>query len=462
LNQGRQKQLQAHHIIIIGRVKLTVNNRDIIRLAAPISFSLLIPQLNFLTNTAFLGRLGEMELGVNGITGVFYLILSMVGYGLSSGIQVLMSRRAGENNITGLSNSFTNGIMLSLMFSLGLMVLSLWLAPLIFGLSLHDDMHTSLAVRFIYIRVWGLPFLILTQLLNAFFIVTNRSKYLVYGSLVGTVVNIVFDYLLIFGKGGFAPMGLDGAAVASIISEAAAALVMVIVFFARRLHHTYSIFSGFRFDMELSQRALNISAPLIVQFLFSIGGWQIFFIYVEHLGQSELAASQMLRSIFGIVSVGTWALASACNTMVSNLIGQGKQSRVPGLIIKISKLSFLYALGVCVLLLLFSYPFLSIYGGSPQLIELAVPSLRIIVVATLIMALSTVMFNGVAGTGNTRMNLIIEVTCVLTYLVYCYFVIEKYRMGLAWAWGSEFVYWSSLFITSFLYLRSGKWKGKEI
>lgn len=443
-------------------MKISATNRGIIRLAAPISFSLLIPQLNFLTNTAFLGRLGEMELGVNGITGVFYLILSMVGYGLSSGIQVLMARRAGENNIRELGHTFTNGIMLSLIFSLGLMVLSLWLAPVIFGFSLHNDEHISLAIRFLYIRVWGLPFLILTQLLNSFFIVTNRSRYLIYGSVAGTAANIILDYLLIFGKGGFSPMGLEGAAVASVIAEFFAASVMCIVFLIARMHKKYAVFSDFSFDTELSQKSLNVSAPLIVQFLFSIGGWQIFFIYVEHLGQRELAASQMLRSIFGVVSVGTWALASACNTMVSNVIGQGKQNRVTGLIMKIAKLSFLYALGVCILLLLFSRPFLSIYGGSPELIELSIPSLRVIVVATLIMALSTVMFNGVVGTGNTRTNLIIEISCVLTYLVYCYFVIERHRLGLAWAWGSEFVYWTALFIASFFYLRSGKWKGKDI
>jgi len=80
----------------------------------------------------------------------------------------------------------------------------------------------------------------------------------------------------------------------------------------------------------------------------------------------------------------------------------------------------------------------------------------------LLMSLSTVMFNGVVGTGNTLTNLAIEVTCVCTYLVYCYIVIERLRMPLHWAWASEFVYWTSLLIISFLYLRSGRWKGKKI
>jgi Na+-driven multidrug efflux pump len=90
------------------------------------------------------------------------------------------------------------------------------------------------------------------------------------------------------------------------------------------------------------------------------------------------------------------------------------------------------------------------------------PSLYIIVLATLIMSVATVLFNGVIGTGNTRVNLIMEVMCVGSYLVYCYFIIERARLGLAWAWGSEFVYWTTLLVAAFWYLRSGKWRGKVI
>ncbi len=443
-------------------MKLSVTNKDIIRLAAPISLALLIPQINFLTNTAFLGRVGERELGVNGITGVYYLILSMIGYGLSSGIQVQMARRAGENNADGLTRTFTNGIMLSVAAALLLMLLSLWFGPLIFGLSLHVDDHIVMSINYLYIRVWGLPFLMLTQLASAFYIATGNSKRLISGSVTATAMNILFDYLLIFGKFGFPEMGLEGAALASVLADISYCAVMYGIFFFKKLHHTYPILSYYKFDWELSKRTLKVASPLIVQFLFSIGGWQVFFIFVEHLGEKELAASQILRSVFGIVSIGTWAFASVCNTMVSNVIGQGKQREVLPVILKTAKLSVLYAGLVCVVLLTFSDEFLRLYKDDLRMVALARPSLQVIVVATLIMALSTVMFNGVVGTGNTMANLLIEITCVSTYLVYCYYVIERNRMSLQWAWASEFVYWSALFITSYLYIRSGRWKGKKI
>jgi Na+-driven multidrug efflux pump len=272
----------------------------------------------------------------------------------------------------------------------------------------------------------------------------------------------VLDYFFIFGKAGFPQMGLNGAAVASVIAEVVYCLVMYGIFYFRKIYKTFPVFTQSRFDLTLARRSLNVSAPLIVQYLFSIGGWQVFFIFVEHLGERELAASQILRSVFGVVSVVTWAFASTCNTLVSNVIGQGKQYEVIPVIKKIGLLSFICTAVICLPLLVFPSEFLSLYRDDASLVALSLPSLRLILLATLIMSLSTVMFNGVVGTGNTMVNLFIEIACVGIYLVYCYVFIERAKMPLAWAWGSEFVYWSSLFIISYLYLRSGKWKGKTI
>ncbi|XZF13851.1 MATE family efflux transporter [Chitinophagaceae bacterium MMS25-I14] len=443
-------------------MKLSVTNKDIIRLAAPISLALLIPQVNFLTNNIFLGRVGERELAVNGPVSVFYLMLTMIGMGLNNGQQIQMARRAGEGDNRGLAHIFTNGIMLAVSIALGMMMLSLWFAPLIFGYSLHDNEHIFLSVNYLYIRVWGLPFLLLTQLANSFFIATGQSKNLIYGAVVGTLVNIVLDYILIFGKAGFPEMGIAGAAIASVIAEFCGCVTMYTIFYIKRFQDTYPISFYPRFDFRLSRRSLKVSAPLILQYMFGIGGWMIFFFFVEHLGQKELAASQILRSIFGLVGIVTWAFAATCNTMVSNIIGQGRQLEVPRLVRKISGISISITSVICILLLLFSNAFLSLYRDDPALVDFAVPSLRVIVLATLIMSVSTVVFNAVVGTGNTLINLTIEVTCVCCYLIYCYIVIERLRMPLEWAWGSEFVYWICLLLTSGLYLRSGRWKGKRI
>lgn len=443
-------------------MKLSISNKEIIRLAAPISLSLLLPQVTFLTDTAFLGRLGERELAVNGIAGIFYLILSMVGQGLSIGIQVQMSRRAGEGDHKALGRTYTNGMMLCLSLSLALMLLAYLTAPPLFSSTLHSEENIAMTVSFLNIRMLGLPFLVLNQLANAFYIAIGRSRYLIYGSLVSMLVNIVLDYGLIFGHLGMPEMGLEGAALATIIAEALACITMFALYYINKLQHSYPIFTTGKFDFALGKRSLVISSPLIVQFLFSMGGWQIFFIFVEHLGTSELAASQILRSVFGLAGIGLWALASTCNTLVSNVIGQGKQRLVIPAIVRVIKIAVIYAAALAVILILFSESFLALYRNDPDLIALTKPSLRVVAISSILMAMATVLFNGVSGTGNTKANLFIEVTCVCAYVLYCYIVIQRLQLSLTWAWVSEFVYWGTLFITSAWYLRSGRWKGKTV
>jgi multidrug resistance protein, MATE family len=443
-------------------VKILISTQDILKLAIPISLALLIPQINFLTNTAFIGRLGQDELGVNGIAGVFYLLLAMLGYGLSNGLQVLMARRVGEGNRKGLGKLFGNGIVLSIVFSIVLMMLSLWFAPLLFGMTLHNDKHIYMSVDFLFVRVWGLPFLMLTQLVNSFFIATSRSKFIIYGSIVAALCNILFDYLLIFGHGGFTAMGLHGAAIASVLAEIAACIIMYSIFYFNRMHKKYEVRNILYFDFALSRNVLNVASPLIFQYFFSIGGWQLFFIFVEHLGNKELAASQILRSVLGIVGVCTWAFASACNTLVSRSIGQGLQNEVPRLILKIVKLSLLTTSVICLFLLCGSSYFLSLYTNDTELIAFAIPSLRIVALATLTMSVATVVFNGVVGTGNTLVNLTMEIACVGFYIIYCVVFIQQLHFPLYVAWASEFVYWCSLLLIAALYLKSGRWKGKVI
>ncbi len=443
-------------------MQFSVSNRQILKLALPISMSLLIPQVSFMANAVFLGRLGQMPLVINGLCSIFYLLLTFIGFGLSNGIMVQLSRRAGEGDHEGLARTLTNGAFLAAFCSFGLMMFSFWMVPYLFGYSLRDDAVFYGTIDFLYLRIWGLPFLMLTQLVNAFYIATNRSRLLIYGALLANLVNIGLDYGLIFGKWGLPNMGLRGAAVASIIAEIVYFLVMYGLFFAKRLYEKYPVFRYLHFDITISKQTLKVAAPLIVQYVFSIGGWQIFYFYVEHLGVTELAVSHILRSVLGIVSIGTWALASTCNTMVSNVIGQGKAEHVTLLVRKILVLSFSYAFLISVFLMIFPHAFLSTYSNDASVIDMGMSSLRVLAFSSLVMSLATICFNAVVGTGNTLINLSIEVFCVCMYVVYITIVVERMRAPLYMAWASEFVYWTCLLLTSGTYLLSGRWKGKQI
>lgn len=440
--------------------------RNILKLAMPISIAILIPQVNMLTNTIFLGyykpegvvATTQDLLAASGIAGIYYLTIVMVGYGLSSGMLMLMSRKAGENDVFGLGKLFSNGVLLSLALSILLIGASYFIAPLLFNQVIHDASIREAAISFIKIRYWGLPFVMLCQLSNSLFLATSKSKVIVLGSLVQTISNILLDYLLIFGIGIFPEMGLNGTALASVFSEVFYLITVLWIIEKSSLFKQYRISYFSNPDWKLMKETLVKSSPLIMQYFLSIGAWEVFFIYVEHLGKTESAVSQILRSVFGLVGVVTWALASTCNSMVSNVIGQGKLDEVIPLIKKIIVVSFSISFLLGIAVISFPEDFLRLLTSDEMLVQKGIVSLRIVVLATWMLSVSTICFNGVLGTGNTRINMFFEFIAIIFYVVYITIVIEKLRLPLPYAWASEFVYWLSLFILSSFYLYSGRWK----
>jgi Na+-driven multidrug efflux pump len=169
-----------------------------------------------------------------------------------------------------------------------------------------------------------------------------------------------------------------------------------------------------------------------------------------------------MRNIFGLFGVFTWSFAATTSMMVSNVIGQGRKEEVTGLIKKILKLSLMIAVTIAILLNIFPQIFLSIYGQDASFTKAAIPVLRVISTALILMSFSTIWLNAVAGTGNTTVNLGIEVITIIFYCLYVYLILEYLKLPILYGWMSEWVYWTSTFLFSFFYMRSGKWKKKII
>ncbi|MBS1660879.1 MAG: MATE family efflux transporter [Bacteroidetes bacterium] len=444
--------------------KVNIGTRDILRMALPISLAILVPQINFITNNIFLGHLDKAgnALSTAGITGVYYLLFAIIGSGMNNGLQALIARRAGEGRIDEIGKLFSQSIIITLALSATGILLTYFLAPYILSFSLHSEELRGQALSFLRIRIWGLPFLYIYQMRNALLVGTNQSKFLIWGTLAETFVNIALDYGLIFGHLGLPAMGFNGAAVSSIFAEAAGLAVVFIVIHAKGIGNELQLYKHWRFDPKNTRLILTQSSPLVFQYGISIVSWVFFYILIEHHGRQALAISNTMRNIFGLFGVFTWAFASTTNAMVSNIIGQGLEDRVPELIGKIIRLSMSFAVFVAILLNLFPAMFLSVYGQDPAFTTAAIPVIRIVSTALVMMSFSIIYLFAVTGTGNTRVNLLIEVITIVFYCVYVYLVLERWRLSLMVGWMSEWFYWLSIFGLSFWYIRSGRWKGKVV
>ncbi|MBK8928408.1 MAG: MATE family efflux transporter [Chitinophagaceae bacterium] len=350
----------------IPNLKVEFSNRQILNIALPITVSMLIPQLNMLTNSVFLGHLSTEALGNAGITAVFYLVFAVAGNGLTNALQSVFSRYAGQDMSDFFKTIFSQGLRLALIFAV-LAILFTWLiAPYIMQ-NIADERAYPIEMDFLRIRILGLPFLYVFQLCNAFMVASLNSRYLLIGFGIEAIINIVLDYVLIFGKAGFPAMGFNGAAWASVISEIVAMATAILVLYFTRLKQTYNLFHNLKFDALINKEVLKVSAPLVLQYFISLTTWLVFFLLIEKHGEMAKAISNTMRNIFGITGMFVWSFAATSNNMVSNLIGQNKQNLVLPAVVRI----MCWSLGVCivisVLLNIFPYTFFSLFGQAPGL-----------------------------------------------------------------------------------------------
>lgn len=439
-------------------LKVQVTNRQVLSIAMPISFAILVPQINMLTNSIFLGHLDTAALGNAGITGVFYLIFAVAGHGLNNGVQSVLSKYAGSGDTSTFKTVLAQGIRISLQFAAAGILITWFIAPFILK-QVADPVAYPVEMDFLRIRIFGLPFLYLFQMGNAFLVASLNSRYLIYGFIAEAAVNILLDYLLIFGHWGFPKMGFNGAALASVIAELFGFLLVLTVLIKTGLEKKYSLLQNIQYDKKTSKEVINIATPLVLQFVISVTTWLTFFILIESRhDETAKAISNTMRNIFGIGGVFVWAFSGTCNTMVSNLRGQGRQDLVEPAIIKIMLWSMALCFTMCLIANIFPQLFFGLFGQDNEFIEEGTGVLRVVTLGMMIMSAANIWLNGVTGTGKTKVNLAIEIVAIVVYLIYTWIFMKVNYISLGMAWSNEIVYWSTIFLFSFGFIKSGKWK----
>jgi len=440
-------------------LKVDTSIKGIILLTLPISMAKLIPELNYLINAAFLGRLGNVELALAGLTGVYYLVFTAIGYGLHNAILSILSRRAGEDNRQEIFTSLWHGLVLgTILVTLFVAFTLIFITPLLTAVGIADTSIT-MASDFLNIRIFGLFFLFALQMQNAFLISLQQTKYLMLIALIESLVNIGLDYALIFGHWGLPELGFNGAAYASVISEIVGMLTVFGVILSLKIKERYQIVPTFKIYIHKLISIFKLGFPLMSQLAISTGAWWVFFILISrHYTYDEQAISQTMRNLFGLGGVFSWAFGAAANTIISNLIGQG---RVSEMFVVIRKMVIISVMGMSIFVLglnLFPQTFFDLFGQSTEFTLQGTSTLRVVSSAMVILCIGVIWLNAVVATGQTKIVFWIEFLGVLFYVIYVWVVIEVLQLSLEMAWMSEWVYWVTLFSMSFIYLKYGRWR----
>ncbi|MDD2797473.1 MAG: MATE family efflux transporter [Bacteroidales bacterium] len=438
------------------------SNKEILRVAYPIFLSFIAQNLVNVTDTAFLGRVGEVELGASALAGVFYMTLFMIGMGFSVGSQILIARRNGEENYGKIGEVFHHGLVFLMLLAVVIILLTQAFASNFLHSILSSPAIFEASVKFLDIRIFGLLFIFPNSLFRSFYIGITRTRILIWNAIIMASVNILLDYTLIFGHFGFPQMGIAGAALASVIAEATALLFMTTYTILTVDRARYNMNFSIHLRFSIIKRILSVSVYTMIQSFLSIGTWFIFFMGIEHLGERSLAVSNVVRSLYLLMLLPIWALSITCNTLVSNLIGAGGQDKVIPLIWRVIRLAMIIVLPLAIFIVFFPTYFIRIYTDDITLVNDTVAPLLVLTSSLLLAALGSMFFNAMSGTGNTKSALGIELISIVLYLIYMWVLIFQLQASVAWCWTTEHLYWTILFIFSFWYLRKGSWKGKVI
>lgn len=436
--------------------------KEILTIAYPILISILMEQLIGMTDTAFLGRVGEIELGASALAGVYYLALFMVAFGFSIGAQIIIGRRNGEKNYTRIGAVFYQGIYFLLALAAILFSLSWTFSDKILGLLIESPRICEAAVSYMNWRVCGFFFSFVGVMFRAFFVGTTQTKTLTFNSIVMVLSNVVFNYILIFGKWGFPALGIAGAAIGSSLAELVSVLFFVIYTLRKVDLRKYGLNRLPKVEFRTLRKILNISVWVMIQNFVSMSTWFLFFIAVEHLGERPLAITNIIRNVSSFPFMISIAFSSTCSTLISNLIGAGESRFVWGTIKQSIRITYYFMIPVLVFFVLCPTLILRIYTDSADLIEASIPALMVLCSSYILTIPSNIFFQAVSGTGNTRTALGLEMIALAIYICYVIYMILYRRVDIAICWTTEHVYSACILLFTYLYMRSGNWQKKRI
>ena len=440
--------------------------KSIWKITFPILVALVMEELLGMTDTAFLGRVGEIELGASAIAGVYFTILYMLGFGFSIGVQIIIGRRNGEAFESGkgygaIGHVFWQGVWFLTGLALVTMVLSYFLSPPLLKGILKSDNIFQASVVYVNWRIPGLLFAFMTALFRAFYVGIKETQSLTWNSVVLVGSNIFLDWVLIFGHLGLPAMGIKGAALASTIAEGLS-LIFFVVWAVFTADKKYGLQKMVKPLWREFKQLFSTASWVMVEYVLNVSVWLLFFLFIEHLGEEELAVANIVRSISEVPFVFSAAFASTAATLVSNIIGEGHPEGVTLIIRRVILLCAVTMLPLLVFFALCPHLIIGLFTDIPSLVEASVHTLWVMCACIALTLPWNVYLQSVAGTGDTKLCLRFDVVALAIYAVYCTFIIGFMKSSIALCWTADGVYSLCIWIQCVIYIHRKKWMNKNI
>ena len=405
-------------------------------------------QLINITDAVFLGHVGEVELGASAIAGIYYLAVYMLGFGFSIGLQVMIARRNGEQNYKATGKTFFQGLIFLLGLAVLLCLLIHAVSPYLLKRLISSPEIYQAVIHYLDWRSFGLLFSFPFLAIRSFFVGITHTKALSWSAVTAVAINIPLNYFLIFTL----ELGISGAAIASSLAEMGSLIVLCIYTGVNIDKEKYGLKPVY--DGRLLIKVLNLSVWSMLHAFISVAPWFLFFVAIEHLGKTELAISNITRSVSAIFFVIANSFAVTTGSLVSNAIGAGARNELFPICHKVLKLGYAVGIPLVGLALLCNHWIVNFYTDSELLVELAFAPFVVMLLNYTFALPGYVYLNAVGGTGKTKITFMFQVTTTCVYLVYLYWLSFCIDASLPLYLTAEYLFVILLALQSIIYLKS--------
>jgi putative MATE family efflux protein len=373
-------------------------------------------------------------------------------------MQIVMARFIGNSQGNAVSKTFQSGLLSMMVLATIFFVVLQFVIPNWLANYAYNPDIGRLQNEFLSVRSYSIFISLMAYALMAFLLAVGKTKIVFITSIVMSLVNIFGDYVLIFGEWGFPKLGVEGAALASMFADISTLVILAIYFTKSKWIKDYQLFQKMNLEWNSAKQLFKVAWPLMLQGFIALGTWTFFFMWIEQKGSRDLEISQNIRVMYFLAFIPIFGFAATTKTYISQLLGAKNYTAIP---IVQRRILFLV---IATLLLFFHggllYPetLLSVVNPRTDVNAESARILQQVFPAILVFAFTSVFFNTISGSGNTKVTLLIETLCVALYLISAYVFIFVFHWSIDKVWYVEYIYFSTLALGSLIYLKFFDWK----
>ena len=383
--------------------------RRLWKIALPIAVQNLVTASLNMVGGVMVGQLGDAPIAAVGLANQVFFLLNLLLFGITTGSAMFTAQLWGKRDIPNIRK------VLGLALGLGLAVAGLFLVlgevfPT-WALSVYSQDPVVIALGSQYLRIIGFSFPLFA--ISFCYAIVLRSTGDVQTPMVVTLtslaLNTVLSFILIFGKLGLPPMGVQGAAIAVLVSRGVECGLYLLLTYRKDSPAAASLRELFSFDLAFARKVLLPVLPVVANELLWSTGTTAYMVIYARMSTDAIAAMNIVVAVDQMALVLFNALGHACAVMVGNRIGAGDPEQAFRYAARTEAISMLGALGVGGAVLLSSNAILSLYNVTPLVIDYARHVLIILGLLLWLRTSNMILFIGIFRSGgDTRFAFILD------------------------------------------------------